>query len=144
MIYFEIGNISYKKRTYWNKERPETTWNQSYYSIFLLKISVFKSFLGKFGLKNWSSPDQLTFGTGVHCYNLISNLMFIFPKFLSFTFFEQLRVQNLDFSKLTEIWYRDTLRYMLITILMFIFPRFLSLMFFGQIWSHNLDFFKLT
>ena len=82
--------------TTWNHLKlPETTWKQLQY--FLLKISYSQDefvlilypevFLGKFCLKNWSSPNWLKFGTGVHCYILISNLMFIFPKFLSLTFF---------------------------------------------------------
>ena len=35
-------------------------------------------FLGKFGPKIWSSPNWRKFGTGVLCYILISNLIFIF------------------------------------------------------------------
>ena len=60
----------------------KTTWNQPYYSIFHLKqvilrlslslYSTLKSLLGKSGLKIWNSPDWLRFGTGVHCYILIS------------------------------------------------------------------------
>ena len=65
--------------------------------------------MGKFGLKNWSSPNWLKFGTGVHCYILICNLMFCFPKFLSPTFFGQTWSHILDFFKLTEIWLRGTL-----------------------------------
>ena len=68
-------------------------------------------FLGKFRPKNWSSPDRLKFGVCVHCYILISNLMIIFSKFLSFIFFGQIRPQNLKFLKLNGIWYRGTLLY---------------------------------
>ena len=101
---------------------PETTWNQPCNSIFLLKISysqvdfvpIFhpKVFIGqKYGLKNWSSPNWLKYGAGVHFYIIISNLMFISPKFLSLTFFGQIWSQNLKLSKLIEIWYRVTLLY---------------------------------
>ena len=55
--------------------------------VFPNTPNTLKSFLGKFGLKNWSSPNWLKFGTEVHCYIVISNLMFIPPKILSLTFF---------------------------------------------------------
>ena len=72
-----------KRGTTWNHLKPaKTTWNQPYYSIFHLKqvilrlslslYSTLKSLLGKSGLKIWNSPDWLRFGTGVHCYILIS------------------------------------------------------------------------
>ena len=70
-----------------------------------------KVFLGKFGPKNWSSPNRLKFGVWVHCYILISNLMFIFSKFLSFIFFGQIWSQNLKVLKLNGIWYSGTLLY---------------------------------
>ena len=53
----------------------------------------------------------LKFGTGVTCYILISNLIFIFSEFLSFIFFWTNLVQNLKFSKLIEIWYGGTFLY---------------------------------
>ena len=69
--------------------------------------------------------------------------MFIFSKFFSFIFFGQIWSQNLEFFKLTKIWYKVDC-YMLISILMFIFSKLLSFIFFGQIWSQNLKFSKLT
>ena len=49
--------------------------------------------------------------TGVHCYMLITTLMFIFPKIFSFIFFRLIWSQNLKFFKLIEIWYRGRLPY---------------------------------
>ena len=40
----------------------------------------------KFGLKNGSSSNWLKFGTGVHCYMLITIFTFIFSKCSSFIF----------------------------------------------------------
>ena len=87
--------------TSWN--HPQTTWNQSYYSNFLLKIkylwlrlswySTLKCFLGKFGLQEWSFSNWLKFDTGVHCYILISNSMFIFREYLLFTKSEVLQIE---------------------------------------------------
>ena len=51
----------------------------------------------------------MKFSTGEHCYILISSLMGFFSKLLSFIFFEQIWSQNLNFTKLTEIWFRGTL-----------------------------------
>ena len=56
-------------------------------------------FLGKFGPKIRCSSNWLKFGTEVDHYMLISILMFIFSKFLSFIFFGQIWSQNLKFSK---------------------------------------------
>ena len=47
----------------------------------------------------------------VHCYMLITVLMFIFSKFFSFIFFGQICSQNLKFFKLTENWYRGRFLY---------------------------------
>ena len=68
-----------------------------------------KVFLGKFGSKNWSFPNWLKFGTRVYCYIFISNLVFFNSSNFSHIFLGQIWSQNLKFSKLTEIWYRDTL-----------------------------------
>ena len=85
----------------------ETTWNQlklaestqklpAIFCYLLVKINysqvafvlIFhpKTFLGKFGPKNLSSRNWLKFGKGVHCYMLVTVLMFIFFKFFSFIF----------------------------------------------------------
>ena len=56
-----------------------------------------------------SSPNWLKYGTGVHCYIFISNLMLIFQNICHSYFFGQIWSQNLKFSKLNEILYRDTL-----------------------------------
>ena len=96
-----------KPGTSWNNLKPprndlkppETT----HIIVFLLKISysqvVFalilhpKVFLGEnlvpqtFSKMVPSSPNWLKYGTGVHCYIFISNLMLIFSKYLSLIFF---------------------------------------------------------
>ena len=81
-----------------NRNHLETTLNRlkpheiSHIIVFLLKISYSqvafvlvlqpKVFWGKFGPKNWSSSNWLKFGIGVNCYILMSNLKFMFSKFL--------------------------------------------------------------
>ena len=60
-------------------------------------------FLGKFVPQLWRSPNYRKFGTGVHCYMLITILVFIFPKFWSLMFFWEIWSHDLDSSKLTEI-----------------------------------------
>ena len=85
----------------------------AYYSfnVYFFKNYFHSYFLGKFDLKVWSSSNWLKFGTEavIDCYMLISILMFIFSKFLSFIFFRQIWSQNLKFSKETDIWYSGTL-----------------------------------
>ena len=100
--------------------------------------SNLKRFLGKFGPKNWSSPNWLKVGTGVHCYILISNLMFIFLTFLSFIFFKTNLVRKSEVLQINCNFVHGYI-VMLITILMFIFPKFLPI----KIWPYNLDSFKL-
>ena len=63
--------------------------------------------MAKFGPKNLSSTNWLKFATGVYCYVLISNLLFIFPKFCDHYFLGQ----KLKYSKSTKIWYSGTLLY---------------------------------
>ena len=79
--------------------------------MHLSKYSILKCFMGKFGHKNWSSPNWLKSGTGRHCFILVSNSVLIFLVFFHSYFFGQIWSQNLKFSKLTEIWYQGTLLY---------------------------------
>ena len=65
--------------------------------------------MGKFGLKNWSSPNWLKFGTGAHILLMI--LKFIFRKLFSLMIFGQIWSHNLDVFKLTKISQRVTLLY---------------------------------
>ena len=137
-----------KRGTTWNylkpaettQKLPETIWN--HLKPKFAQILHPKVFLGKFGLKNISFPNWLKFGIGVHCYILILNLMFIFPKILSLTFF---------WGKFgSKIWSSpNSLKlgtgvhcYVFITILMVIFSNFCHLCFFGQILSQNLKLVK--
>ena len=121
-----------------NYQKP-TTQNQPHYSIFYLNelfsgcicpnTSPEGVFLGNFGPKIWSSPYQLKFVTDLHCYMLITILMFILFKFLSVIFFGA----NL-------VLYSEGVHCcMLIIILMFIFSKLLSVIFldkFGpKVWS---------
>ena len=73
------------------------------FNVYFFKIIFIHIFLGKFGSKIWSSSNWLRFHTGVHCYELITTLMFIFSMFLPFIFFGLIWTQNLKVSKLTEI-----------------------------------------
>ena len=71
-----------------------------------------------------------------------SILMFIFSKFLSFIFWGQIWFQNLKFSKLPQICYRDTLLYNY-----YDFNVFLNIChsyIFEIIWSQNLKFSNST
>ena len=72
-----------------------------------------------------------------------SILMFIFSKFLSFTFFGQIWFQNLKFSKLPEICYRDTFLYNYYDFNVF-FLNICHSYIFEIIWSQNLKFSNLT
>ena len=59
------------------------------YAYYNFNVYFFKSFvihiiLDKFGLKIWSLPNSLKFGAGVHYHILITILMFIYSKVLSF------------------------------------------------------------
>ena len=119
-----------------------------YIAICLLQFCLFfrnsfhSYFLGKFALKIWSSSNWLKIGTEVDSYMLISILIFIFSKFLSFLFFGQIWSQNLKFSKLIEIWYRCTLLSAYYDFNVYFFKIFV-IHIFGQIWSQNLKFSKL-
>ena len=79
------------------------------FNVYFSKIFDTHIFLGKFDPKIWSSSNSLKIGIEVDCCMLITVLMFILSKFLSFIFFGQIWSQNLKFSKLTEICYRGTL-----------------------------------
>ena len=59
----------------------------SKFCVYFFKNIFMHIFLGKFGPQLWRSPNYWKFGTGVHCYMLITILIFIFPKFWSLTFF---------------------------------------------------------
>ena len=137
--------------TYYNEGQPEnsynypeSTWNQAFHSNSLVEsvliLLFLQSFLRKFDLKNWSSPNSLKFGRGVHCYIFISNLMFIFPKFLSITFFWANLVPKSEVLQIIWNFGKGIHSYMLISILMLIFSKFLSFIFFEQIWYQNLKF----
>ena len=74
----------------------------------------------------------MKFGTGVHCYMLITILMFVFSKFLSFIFFAQIWSKNLKFSKMNEIRYRGTLLYAYYDFNVYVFKIFVSHMYLGK------------
>ena len=74
---------------------------------------------------------------------LITILMFIFQNFCPTCFFGQIWFRNLDFFKLTEIWYGGTLLYAYYCFNVY-FSHFFSFVFFVQNWSQTLQFFKLT
>ena len=86
--------------------------------------------------------SKVELGTGVHCYMLITILMFIFPKFCHSCFWAYLVPQSgpnwLKFGAGIH-------HYMLITTLMFIFlKKFCHSCNFWQIWSQNLMLSQLT
>ena len=70
----------------------------------------------------------------------ISILMFIFSKFLSFIFFEQIWTQNLKFSELTEIWYRGTFLYVYFDLNVYFFKIFV-IHILAQIWFQDLKLY---
>ena len=70
-------------------------------------------------------------GTLLHM--LIMVLMFVFSKFLSFVFLGGvIWSQNLKFSKLTKIWYRDQLLYTYCDFNVYFFKIFVSHIFLGK------------
>ena len=77
------------------------------------------------------------FGTNVNCYILVSNLMFIFSKFVSFIFLDKFSPKIWSFPN----WLKFCTRvhfWMFITTLMIIFSKFCRSYNFGQTWSQNL------
>ena len=110
-----------------------------FFKIFVIHIYIF---FGKFSSKIWTSPKK--FGTGVHCYMLITVLLFIFSKFFWFIFFGQIWSKYLKFFKLTEISYRAMLLCAYYNFNVYFFKNFCQSYFFGQIWSDNLKFYKIT
>ena len=85
----------------------------------------------------------MKFGTGVHCYWLVTILTFIFRNSVHWYFFEQIWYQNLKFSKLTKIWYWGTLLHAYYDFNVYFF-KVLFIHIFCQICSQNLKFSKLT
>ena len=144
-----------KRGTTWNHLKPprnymkpfETTWNQSYCSIFLLKINYSqvafililqpKVVFGQIWSPKLSFPNWPKFGAGVHYYILISN-------FLLFIFFWASLVPK---SKVIQINWNLVWVYITMCLSRFwysFFHNFCHSWFCWQIWSYNLDFFKLT
>ena len=115
---------------------PGTTWT-SHIIAFLLKISYsqiafvrmphLKVFLGKFGPKNWSSPNWLKVGTGLHCYTLITILMSIFQNFVIQKHWTNL----ISKSNVLQIDARAHCS-MLITVFMCNFSKYLLINFWGK------------
>ena len=101
------------------------------FNVYFSKFFAPHAFLGKFDSVIWISSNWLKFGTGVHCYMLITVLMFIFhTSFHSYFLFKfGLRLcSSLNWLKFaTEV---DC--YMFISILVFIFSKFLSFIFFWE------------
>ena len=85
----------------------------------------------------------MKFGTGVHCYWLVTILTFVFQNFFHSYFFEQIWYQNLKFFKLTKIWYWGTLLHAYYDGNVY-FLKVLFIHIFCQICSQNLKFSKLT
>ena len=115
---------------------PWFEFNVCFTNFFFIDI-----FLGKFGPKIWSSPDQLKFWTGVHCSKLITILMFILPKFLSLMFLGKFGPIIWISSNCLKFC-RGIHCYLFIAVLMSIFSNFFPFISFGQIWSQNLNFPK--
>ena len=115
-------------------------------TILILIFPKFLSlmFLGKFDPIIWISSNWLKFRIGVHCYMLITALMFIFSKKISFTFLGQIWSKNLKFYKLTEICCKRTLLYAYYNFNVYFFKNFCHWYNFGQIWSQNPIISKLT
>ena len=85
-----------------------------YRGILLCPYFKFTFYFSKilWSIFSWSKTEVLQINQNlVHCCMLISILMFIFPKFLSFMPFWQIWSHNLDFFKLTDILSRGVLLY---------------------------------
>ena len=106
--------------------------------------STLKSFLGKFCLKNGSSPNRLKFGAGVHCYMLITILLFIFSKCSSFILFWANFVPKCEILQINWNLVQGYIAIGLLRFLCFFFQNFCHSYFLGQIWSQNLKFSVLT
>ena len=74
-------------------------------------------------------PKGLKLRTGLHCYKLITILMFIFSKFYHSYNYGQIWSQNLTFFKLTKFDTRAHC-YMMITVLMCNFSNYLLFIYF--------------
>ena len=95
--------------------------------FFILSLLHCNMFPTKHPVMHWISSNWLRFGTVVDCYMLISILILIcFPNFFHSYFFWEICLQNLKFSKLTEIFFRRTLLYTYYNFNFFFFKNFLS------------------
>ena len=88
-----------------------------------------KVFLGKFGPKNWNSPNWLKFDKGVHCFILISNLKFIFKNFCH-TFFWANLVQKSDFPQINWNLIQEYIVICLLRLKCLVLQKILSVIFF--------------
>ena len=77
------------------------------------------------------------FGTGVHCYMLITILIFIFPKFWSLMFFWEIWSRDPDSSKLTEILLRGRLIYAYFNFDIYFFKIFVIYIFWANLVSKS-------
>ena len=74
------------------------------YNFCFLKIFVSQSFRGNIGLRIWSSPNCVTYGTEVHYYIIITVLMVIFSKLMSFKFFRVKLIQKSEVIQINRNW----------------------------------------
>ena len=68
------------------------------FNVYFSKIFVIHFFWGKIVLKIWNSPNWLKYGAHVHCYMLITILMFIFSEILSGNLFPKSDVVPIDWN----------------------------------------------
>ena len=132
-------NIPKFLRTAFNTEHLQGPLLSSPKKIWYKFLCLFLFLCFKFGLIIWISSNWLKFRRVVHCYMLITVLMFVFSKFFSFIFFGQIWSQNLKFFKLTEIWYRGRLLYVYFDFDVYFFKMFVIHVFLGKfgpkVWS---------
>ena len=83
----------------------------------------------------------MKFGPGDTLYMLILTLTLIISKFFSFIYLGKIWSQNLNFFKLTEIWYIG--RFYCLFFQIFYHSCSFSVAF-RKIWSQKLEFFKMT
>ena len=101
------------------------------YNFYFLMIFVSQSFRGNIDLRIWSSPNCVTYGTEVHYYIIITVLMVIFSKLMSFKFFRVKLIQKSEVIQINRSWVQGciaicVLRFYCLFLQRFVIPIILS------------------
>ena len=114
------------------------------FNVCFFRIFVSQFFGGNIGLRIWSSPNCVKFGTEVHYYIIITVFMVIFSKFMSFIFFRVNLVQKSEVIQINRNWVQGRIAICLLRFYCLFLQKFCHSYNFGQIWSQNLVFSQLT